>query len=105
MRSERDAHLEATAATASSLRSQISRIKETIDRILNGDTTLAQKLQTLFREQGVIILIILTTIGLTISTLVLALTGGGGGVSTAPKRNQHRQKEHRRNRHRQKSLL
>ena len=56
MRSERDARLEDTAATSSSLRSQISRIKETIDRILNGDTTLAQKIKTLFREQGLTIL-------------------------------------------------
>ena len=56
LRTERDARLEATSATSSALRSQISRIKETIDRILNGDTSLSQKFQTLFRKQGETIL-------------------------------------------------
>ena len=53
-------------------------MRETINRILHEDTTLAERIQTLFREQGVTIASILTAIGMAISTLVLALTGGGG---------------------------
>ena len=41
------------------------------------DTMLAERMRTLFREQGITIGSILTAIGMTISTLVLALTGGG----------------------------
>ena len=74
------ARLEATSATSTALR---SRIKETINRILTGDTTLAQRIQTLFLEQGVTIFSILTALGLAISTLVLALTGGSSGGSGA----------------------
>ena len=55
---------------------------ETISRILHEDTTLAERVRTLFREQGVTLVSILTAIGMVISTLVLALTGGASGGST-----------------------
>ena len=61
--------------------SQISRIRETIGRVLNEDTTLAERVRTLFREQGVTLVSILTAVGMAISTLVLALTGGRGTVT------------------------
>ena len=77
---ERISRLEAAAANRGTLRSQINRNRETINRILNQDTTLAERIQTLFREQGITIASILTAIGMAISTLVLALTAGGGGV-------------------------
>ncbi|MCU7902353.1 MAG: hypothetical protein KZQ66_10440, partial [Candidatus Thiodiazotropha sp. (ex Lucinoma aequizonata)] len=38
----------------------------------------------LFREQGITILSILTAVGMAISTLVLALTGGGSVPAPAP---------------------
>ena len=77
--------LEAAAANREALRSQISRMRETINRILHEDTTLAERIRTLFREQGITIASILTAIGMTISTLVLALTGSGGSTpSPAP---------------------
>ena len=47
-------------------------------------TTLAERIRTLFREQGITIASILTAIGMAISTLVLALTGGGGGTPPSP---------------------
>ena len=66
----------------------VSRIKETINRILNKDTTLAERIRTFFREQGVTLFSILTALGLAIRTLVLALTGGGrgrgGAAATTP---------------------
>ena len=84
LQDERSARLEAASASKDALRSQISRIRETIGRVLNEDTTLAERVRTLFREQGVTLVSILTAIGMAISTLVLALTGGGGGTVTPP---------------------
>ena len=78
---ERSARLEAAAANREALRSQINRMCKTISRILHEDTTLAERLRTLFREQGVTLVGILTAIGMAISTLVLALTGGASGGS------------------------
>ena len=75
---------EIASATREALRSQISRIRETINRILNEDTTLGERIRTLFsREQGITIVSILTAISMTISTIVLALKAalGGGGAA------------------------
>ena len=85
LRDEQSARLKATLATYTALRSQISRIKETINRILTGDTTLAERIKDLFRSEGVTIFSILTALGLAISTLIFALTGGscGGGGAAA----------------------
>ena len=81
---ERDARLESVSTNRQNLRSQISRIKETIYRILNEDETLGDKLRTLFREQGITIASILTAISMIISTIVLAVTGSAGGVAPTP---------------------
>ena len=77
---ERQARLEAFSTNRATLRSQINRIRETFRRLLHEDTTLAERIRTLFREQGITIASILTAIGMAISTLVLALTGGGGSA-------------------------
>ena len=77
LKDERAARVEAAAANREALRSQVNRIRETINRILNEDTTLAERIRTLFREQGITIASIVTAIGMAISTLVVALTGGG----------------------------
>ena len=84
LQDERSARLEAASATKDALRSQISCIRETISRILHEDTTLAERVRTLFREQGVTLVSILTAIGMAISTLVLSLTGGASGGSVTP---------------------
>ena len=78
---ERAARLEAASATRKALRSQISRIRETLHRILHEDKTLAERIRTLFREQGITIVSILTALGMIISTIVLALPGGSGGAA------------------------
>ena len=65
------------------LRSQVRQIRETITRVLDKNTSLAERLRTLFREQGVTIASLLTALGFIISTLVLALTGGSG-VAPSP---------------------
>ena len=78
---EMTTHREAASGNREALRSQISRIRETLHRILHEDKTLAERIKTLFREQGITIASILTAIGMTISTLVLAVTGGSGGAA------------------------
>ena len=82
LKDERASRLEAASASREALRSQISRIRETINRLINEDTTLAERIRTLFREQGITIVSILTALGMVISTLVLAV--GIGGASAAP---------------------
>jgi hypothetical protein len=85
MKLEWSARVEAASANKQALRSQISRIRETYDRMLHIDTTLAERIRTLFREQGVTLTAVLTAVGMTISTLTLTLklflTGVGGGAS------------------------
>ena len=67
------------------LKSQITSFKETIAKVLDKDTSLAEKIRTLFREQGIMIASILTTIGMAIGVLVEALLPGasGGGRGAA----------------------
>ena len=77
---ERASRLEAAAANREALRTQFSRIRETIDRILNEDTTLAERIRTLFREQGITTTTILTALGLVVSTIVLAIQNTFGVV-------------------------
>ena len=48
--------------------------------MLDKDTSLGEKIRTLFREQGITIASILMAIGKAIGVLVEALLPGGGGV-------------------------
>ena len=52
------------------LRNQIMSFKETIAKVLDKDTSLGEKIRTLFREQGVTIASILTAIGMAIGYLL-----------------------------------
>jgi len=67
-------------------RSQFFCIWETIERLLNEDTTLAERLRTLFLEHGVTIASILTSLGFIVSTIVLAIQNVVGVVR---RRHQH----------------
>ena len=51
-------------------RSQFQRIKQTIDKMLNEDMTLGERIQTLFREQGITIASVITALGLAIGMIV-----------------------------------
>ena len=65
------------------LKNQITSFKETIAKVLDKDTSLGEKIRTLFREQGITVASILTAIGMAIGVLVEALLPGGGGAVTA----------------------
>ena len=58
------------------LTNQITSFKETIAKVLDKDTSLAEKIRTLFREQSITITSILTAIGMAIGVLVEALLPG-----------------------------
>ena len=51
--------------------------------MLDKDTSLGEKIRTLFREQGIMIASILTAIGMAIGVLVEALLPGHGGAAAA----------------------
>ena len=50
---------------------------------MDSNTSLAEKIRTLFREQGITIVSILTAIGMAVGVLVEVLLPGGGGSSVA----------------------
>ena len=62
---------------------KITSLKETIAKVLDKDTSLGEKIRTLFREQGITIASILTAIRMAIRVLVEALLPGGGGAAAA----------------------
>ena len=82
---ERVARLEAASANKEELRGQINRIKETINKVLKEDTTLRERLKTLFKEQGITIVSILTALGMIIGVIVEAVLPTTSGGTTPPK--------------------
>ena len=63
------------------LKSQITSFKETITKVLDKDTSLGEKIRTLFREQGIMIASILMAIRMAIGVLVEVLLPDGGGAA------------------------
>ena len=56
---------------------QINHIRESITKFLDKETgTLGERIRTLFKEQGITIMSILTAVGITIGVLIEALLGG-----------------------------
>ena len=70
-----------------------------IVKVLDKDNSLAEKIRTLFREQGITIASILKAIGMAISVLVDALLpgSGDGGAEGAPPKDEKSVKEWLRN--------
>ena len=65
------------------LKNQITSFKETIAKVLDKDTSLSEKIRTLFKEQGITIASILMAIGMAIGVLVEALLLGGGAATAS----------------------
>ena len=60
-----------------------------IEKVLDSDTSLKERIKTLFREQGITIIAVLTATGMTISTIILIIKnalglGGGSGAAKPP---------------------
>ena len=78
LNTEKQAMLEILSQNRKDLQTQVARIKQTIEKVLDKDTSLAERICTLFSEQGITIFSILTALSMTISLIVLIVFGGGG---------------------------
>ena len=93
LKDERFARLEIISQNRKELASQFSRIRQTVEKILDEDLGLREKLKLILREHGLTITALLTSLGLIISTIVTALTGGAAGSSPTPPKNPNKLKE------------
>ena len=84
LKEERNARLEIVSQNRKELASQFSRIRQTVEKILDSDLNLREKLKLILREHGLTITAVLTSLGLIISTIVTSLTGGAAGSSPTP---------------------
>ena len=75
LNTETEARIEILSQNRRHLQTQVARIKPTIEKVLDKKTSLAERIRTLFREQDITIFSILAALLMTISTIVLAITG------------------------------
>ena len=89
LKEEHSARLELVSQNKNELQGQYARIRQTIEKVLDSDTSLKERIKTLFREQGITIITVLTATGMTISTIILIIKnalgiGGGSGSGKPP---------------------
>ena len=89
LKEEHSARLELVSQNKNELQGQYARIRQTIEKVLDSDTSLKERIKTLFREQGITIITVLTATGMTISTIILIIKnalgiGGGSGAGKPP---------------------
>ena len=88
LNTEKQARLEILSHNRKDLQTQVARIKQTLEKVLDKDTSLAERIRTLFREQGITIFSILTALSMTIATIALAIEdvfrGGSRGAGGLP---------------------
>ena len=88
LNTEKKVRLEILSQNRKDLQTQVSRIKQTIEKVLDKDAPLLERIRTLFKEQGITIFSILSALSMTIATIVLAITGifggGTGGAGGSP---------------------
>ena len=87
LNTKKQARLEILSQNRKDLQTQVARIRQTIKKVLDKDTTLLERIGILFREQGITISSILSTLSMTIATIVLAIEGvfgGGSGEAGGP---------------------
>ena len=73
LNTKNQARLEILSQNRKDLPTQVARIKQTIEKVLDKDTSLAERICTLFREQGITMISVLTDLSMTFSTLYLLL--------------------------------
>ena len=81
LNTEKQARLEILSQNRKHLQTQVARIKQTLEKVLNKDVSLAERIRILFRKQSITIFSMLTALSMTISTIVLAITCAFGGGS------------------------
>ena len=65
--------LEILSQNRDDLSTQVARIRQTIGKVLDRNTSLVERIRTLFCEQGITIFSILTALSMTISIIVFAI--------------------------------
>ena len=60
LNTKKQVKLEKLSQNREDLQAQVARIKETLEKVLDQNTSLAERIRTLFREQGITIFSILT---------------------------------------------
>ena len=86
LNAEKQVRPEILSQNQKDLQKQVARIKQTFEKVLGKDTSLAERIRTLFKEQGTIFSV-LTALSMTIATIVLTITGvfgGDGGTRGSP---------------------
>jgi hypothetical protein len=83
LREQRETHIAAIASLRGNLRSQITRIRDTIDKVLNIDRGIWEKLQTIFLEQGVTLISLAAAVSAILAAIITALTRAVGSVTQA----------------------
>ena len=86
LKTEQKLRLEILSQAPKKFQTQVTRIKQIIEKDLNKNQSSAEGIRTFFREQGTTVVSIFTTIFMSISTIFLAITGvfgGGGGLASS----------------------
>ena len=66
LNTEKEAWLEILSQNRKDLQTKVARIKQTLEKVLDQDTSLAERIRALFKEQGITIAAILTALSMTI---------------------------------------
>ena len=66
LNTKEQARLEILSQNGKDLQTQVARIKQSLEKVLDRNTSLAERIGTLFREQGITIFSILTALSMTI---------------------------------------
>ena len=93
LNTEKQARLEILSQDRKDLQTQVARIKQTLEKVLDQNTSLAERIRTLFREQGITIFSVLIILSITISKIILAITGAFGGGGKGEEVLHHKMKE------------
>ena len=73
LNTEKQERLEILSQNQKDLQTQVARIRQTIERLLDKDMSLVERICTLFKEQGITIFSVLTAFSMSIATIVLAI--------------------------------
>ena len=75
LNTEKKARLEILSQNRKDLQTQVARIKQALEKVIDKNAPLLERICTLFKEQGITIFSILTALSRIIVTIVLAIAG------------------------------
>ena len=90
LNTKKEARLEILSQNRKDLQTQVARTKQTLEKVPDKNTSLAQRFRTLFREKDITIFSLLTAHSMNISTIVLTIIGvfGAGGGEGSPSKDE-----------------